>query len=325
MKIKRTVKRITSLTLLGVLLITSSTSLVFGASQITKTYDFNPESETYLHYEVPKTIKERGKEYKLKDVNYAINEEQTIRETKKIKTIDKEKYPKTITKKVNGETYILTAPADINWKETSYDEVTKVQEFLNKNDIPQQINSTKKDENDEDIDIVLNLTDVREKTRTESFTAPAKFYSYVKEHNEYVFNGKTVVVSNSSPTWSGYKDDVKEYLGLNGSQYVITGGKWTSELTASGDKFVRTASYTGTRTVPLYEATFVESDETSKGYTADVTYSYLVATATAVYEPAFSKAAIIAIGAGVVILIIGLICILYTIAKRKREDQAEVR
>ena len=69
---------------------------------------------------------------------------------------------------------------------------------------------------------------------------------------------------------------MKSYLGINGNTYQITGGSWTGQAVKQGDRYVRTASFSGTKQVPLFRATYQETAATTMQYQADVTYLSLI-------------------------------------------------
>lgn len=319
---KRKFKIIFPFFIIAVLLI-SSTAIVFGASQITKTYKFYPASDKYLKYDVPKTVKKDGKEYELIDVNYRINEEETKEIIKNIQSKDKTDYPKEIIENLNGKEitfYVVDNGDAINWSQSEAE--IRTQEYKNRNDIPQTIDSSKIDEDGNKIDIRLALSDTKNISRAEKFSAPAKFYSPSPDGKLYMFNGKKVVISGGSPTWNSYREDVKDYLGINGNTYSITGGHWTSQPVLQDNQYVRTASFTGTKVVPVYRATFIETADTTT-YSADITYKHISAEAVAAYEPITNIAKIIAIGAGLVALIAAVIGILWLLAKRRKSQNEE--
>ena len=301
-----------------------STSAVFGKSQIVKTYDFHPKTASNLTYDAPKTITEDGKKYELTDVSYKINKKKTIEKVQTITTRSKDDYPKTLTETISGKEVTLKATGDVDWKEVRSEGVIRTQEYKRQRDIPKTIKSTRTDADGNQMDITLELTDTENASRTEKFSAPAKFYSPSPDGKLYMFNGKRVQIDGSTPTWSGYAADVKSYLGVNGNNYQITGGSWTGQAVKQGDRYVRTASFSGTKQVPLFRATYQETADTTLQYQADVTYTYLTATATATYEPVINIAKIIAVGAGIAILIAAIIALLVLLAKRrKRKEESE--
>ena len=307
--------------LLCVLLIFGSTSTAFAKeeNEITKTYIFYPESKSNLKYDVPEKIDKDGKEYELKDVEYKINDKKSKEVTKSVTSTSK-KYPKTLKDTVSGREVTLVAETP-QWKEVNAEGLIKTIEYKNESDIPQTIKDSKPSSDGTQIEITMQLTGTESLSKTEEFSAPAKFYSPYPDSTQYMFNGKIVELSGNSPEWGDYKADVKEYLGLNGNTYQISSGRWTSQPVKQGDQYVRTASFTGTKQVPFYRATYKETADTTRQYTADITYSYITAEAVAVYEPVdnTSIGKIIAIGAGVIVFVILVIALIYLLSKKRKE------
>ena len=73
--------------------------------------------------------------------------------------------------------------------------------------------------------------------------------------------------------------------------------------------------------MPLFRATYQETAATTMQYQADVTYTYLTATVTATYEPVINIAKIIAVGAGIAVLIAAIIALLVLLAKRRKSKE----
>ena len=303
------------------LLIFGSTSTAFAKeeNEITKTYTFYPESKSNLKYDVPEKIDKDGKEYELKDVEYKINDKKSKEVTKSVTSTSK-KYPKTLKDTVSGREVTLVAETP-QWKEVNAEGLIKTIEYKNESDIPQTIKDSKPSSDGTQIEITMQLAGTEALSKTEEFSAPAKFYSPYPDSTQYMFNGKIVELSGNSPEWGDYKADVKEYLGLNGNTYQISSGRWTSQPVKQGDQYVRTASFTGSKQVPFYRATYKETADTTRQYTADITYSYITAEAVAVYEPVdnTSIGKIIAIGAGVIVFVILVIALIYLLSKKRKE------
>lgn len=313
----------------GVLLI-GSTSAAFADSkaELKKEYEFTVKNADHLEYDAPEKIKENGKTYKLLNIKYEIVEDNIVEITKRVKTSDKNDFPRTIKERVNGKILTLTAKTEApQWKEVKADSVIKTQEYGSRAEIPQTIEETKIGSDGKQKAITLEFTGVENRFRTETFSAPAKFYSATKGGEKYSFNGKIVKVSGSSPTWNGYKDDVKDYLGVKGnSNYTIEGARWTSSSKPVGEQYVRTATYVGIKVVPLYVATFTESEATAKAYTADVTYAAIdpeleiKAKVIATYDRIIGMREIIMIGGGVAVLAIAAAAIIFFLHRRKRSN-----
>lgn len=315
--------------ILIVTLLFGSVSFVFGEvegkakADLVKNYTFYSTDYKNPKYDAPKEIEEKGKKYELKNISYRVLNE-PIEVTKHVKLKDKNEAELSVTENINGKDITLTAnPAEIEWKETKEETTVKFKEYKSRSSIPKSIKSTKTDSSGNKVDVTLTLTETKNISKTEKFSAPAKFYSPTENGKLYMFNGKKVNISGSSPIWNTYKDDVKAYLGLNGNTYSITGGSWTSEPVKSGDRYVRTASFTGTKVVPLYRATFTETADTTTVYEADVTYvdtNGAKVKAVAEYDRVLNMTKIIAVGIGILILAGVLVALfLYLAKKRKRQ------
>lgn len=315
-------KRKITIFLFVLIMIFGSTSTAFAkeTNEVTKTYTFHPESKSNLKYDVPQKIDKDGKEYKLKDVKYKINDKKSKEVTKSVTSISKEKYPKTLTDTVSGREVTLVAETP-QWKEVNAEGLIKTIEYKNESDIPQTIKDSKPSSDGSQIEITMQLTGTEALSKTEEFSAPARFYSPYPDSTQYMFNGKIVELSGNSPEWGNYKADVKEYLGLNGNTYQISSGSWTSQPVLQGDQYVRTASFTGTKQVPFYRATYKETADTTRQYTADITYSYITAEAVAVYEPVKDTAIdkIIA----VLVFAIAVSLIIFFLKKREKKSDDE--
>lgn len=317
--------------LLSVLLILGSTSVSFADeknSSLVKEYEFKTDYVDDLSYDAKEKIKQDGKTYKLVSIDYEVVKDNTIKVKKKISTTDKSKYEKSVEYQLpSGKMIKLHIRDKIKWKK-HVSAVTKTQEYRSLNVVPEEINTTKETPDGSVIDIVLSLSDTENFTRVEKFSSPANFYAYMENAVMYMFNGEKVRIAGNTPVWSGYQDDVKRYLGLNGSAYEITGGVWSTSFVPYGeDQYIRTATFTGTKSTPLVRATFVETDETANMFVADVTYvgfdpdNRSVACAFASYERCIGTKEAVAIGVGVLILILGTVTALYIVAKRKRNEQ----
>ena len=285
---------------------------------ITKTYTYISSDRYGKDKEIAKHITEGGKTYKLKDIRY---EAEPLSLKRNIKTGTDRKFDKKIKAKVDGKVYTFISSADIKWtKNAERKEMTKDVEYLNRAGIPNEV---------QEGEYTLKLNNIEEKSRTENFTAPALFISYSQDATEYYFNGKRVSIG-SVPVWEGYAKDINEYLGVNGANYLITGGRFTGENLPSGSAdghYERTAVYSGTRQVPYYLANYTYSgdDLENVSYKASVLYTstdgYKV-KATAYYEKEGMslKQKIIVFSAGILVLAVAA-AIVIVLAKRKKREK----
>lgn len=308
-------------------------SPAFAADTITKTYKFNPTSKEDLTYNAPKEIKEGDKTYVLdedNEIKYKIIKDNKVKVKKNVRVKNKEDIAKEIKHKTdNGYVILKLKEGDegIEWKSIYRSPKVMTREYASKSEIPNSVASTV-EENGKTINIKCNKSDVKTKSKTVSFSAPAKFYGY-EDSQVFSFNGKKVKITGSNPVWNGYKGDVAEYLGARGN-YTITGAAWTTSMRPYQDMYVREARFTGTKTVPFYEATFVETDDTRGMYEAAVTYEgidtnqKIEAEANVTYKivdtglSTIQKVLIAA--ASILILIAVILFILFILKKRRKED-----
>lgn len=200
-------------------------------------------------------------------------------------------------------------------------------EYASKSEIPNSV-ASQVDENGKIINVTCNRSDIKTKSKVVSFSAPAKFYGY-PDSKVFSFNGKRLRITSNNPVWNGYKNDVSKYLGDKGS-YNITGARWSTNMKPYQDMYVREARFTGTKVVPFYEATYVESNATRNLYEATVTYEgidpnqKLEAEANVTYKivdtglSTIQKVLIAA--ASILILIAVILFILFILKKRRKED-----
>lgn len=292
-----------------------STTCIFANSDKEKTYlveYIGSRDDT----KAEKRLKEKGKEYVLKDVK--VNEKPF--EIKKNVTKDeKGEYPKEIKYWYKGKVYKLKA-----LKENFKEEKEKREEYIeyqSRADIKKAITKD---------NLTYSLEQVSQNSKTEDFKAPAIFTKYGIDSNEYIFNGKRVVVEDS-PAWQGYENDIKDYLGINGNSYSITGGRFTSGnvlVDEAEEKYERKAEFYGRKSVPVYTAKYVYEDEktSSKG---EVTYGIKGAKKiekTLIYEEVQKKITlkeILAYGAGILVVSLGIGYILYILAKKNKKRKEE--
>lgn len=313
----------------GVVLAICSTFSAYGAEKkktadadLVKTYEFSVDKADDFSFGAPKEVKEKGKKYKLKDITYEVVKDNRIETIKEVTSRDKKDYEKTIEYALpGGRTIELTASDEMaNWHECSTESLIKTREYPSRESIPQTITATRPDAEGNPAEVTLELASVENATKSENFTAPAAFYSPSENGSRYSFNGKVISVSADSPTWSGYEEDVKDYLGISGSSYKINGGTWSGNASFDGTNHVRHATYSGVRTTPLFLATYRESDTTM--YAADITYYGYNGKgkikAIAEYDRVFSAFDIIKIGAALLILALAIAAIFFLIGKRRK-------
>lgn len=290
---------------------------------VEKTFLFHAKDENALSYDAPEKIVYEGKEYKFDSIRYNVDSEKNRKITRKVKTKDKNDFKKTITKTIDGKKVVFTAdPEKIDWKkiEPQTETASYTKEYASRNDVAQNISIDGKD---------YSLTGTKTVNKTSTVYAPATFAAPSKDCNKYAFNGKVVTITGNTPTWGGYQNDLKDYLGINGSDYKIQSGTWKGEAKKDGEQYLRTASYRCTRTTPTYVATYVTnaaSQGNSITYEADVTYTEqgVYAYAVATYVKGFPIKLFLA-GAGLLVTAAAIATIFYILAKRKKEEEEPLR
>ena len=294
---------------------------------LTKEYPFTAESEEDLTYDCPEEISEGGKTYVLEDVEYEVIPGDTVSVTRDIK-IDAEKLEKEITETIDGKTYTLVA-VDPKWEKKEIKKEPEETLFLTKeypygDAIPETVSDGGK-----------TFTKKSEETlsRTETWQAPANFSASDTSAKVYSFNGKLVTINGTDPVWDGYTDDLKDYLGISGNDYGITGISWDGGFTGTDGNYSRTATVTGTRTVYYNSVTYSYQEEKDPEYeyTAKVTYidknadeSTINAVAIAKYkEKSTFPVKAVAIGCGIAIVAAAGSSILYVLAKKNKKDDEQ--
>lgn len=264
-------------------------------------------------------IKKDGKTYKLINVSYKVIEKRKpVVYTKTITLSDKSKLKRKITKTIDGKSYELTVIKEPKWKDKSISERTETREYASKDKVPQNLSIAGKK---------LNLVSVKETTKKDTYSAPITFYSSNKNTNLYYFNGKVVSLQNGQPRWAGSETDIKNRLGINNRQYSIDSVNWQGGYTKTANGYVRRATVSGTKVIPIAVATFQGEMKTS--HTAKVTYTdsqfpdgETKTLATATYEKeGLTVQDYIKIGAGVLILALGIAFLIWWLRKKNKVQE----
>lgn len=264
-------------------------------------------------------IKKDGKTYKLINVSYKVIEKRKpVIYTKTITLSDKSKLKREITKTIDGKSYDLTVIKEPKWKDKSISERTETREYASKDRVPQNLSVEGKK---------LNLVNVKETTKKDTYSAPITFYSNSKNTNLYYFNGKVVSLQNGQPRWAGSESDIKNRLGINNRQYSINSVNWQGGYTKTANGYVRRATVSGTKVIPVAVATFQTERKTN--YTAKVTYTdsqfpdgETKTLATATYEKeGLTVQDYIKIGAGVLILALGIAFLIWWLRKKNKVQE----
>lgn len=286
-----------------------------AGSTLTRSYTFASATQENPQYTVPETVEEGGKTYSLTNVVYAVKEHrEPVTVVRTIVTGDPSDYPKELTEMLDGANYTLTAQMP-TW--VTGESRTAVREYASESEVPQSLT----------VDgVSLPLVSVTAGTKTEAFSAPAVFVTPNPASGLYAI-GDTVITVGDAPTWDGWEEAVKAELGLSGSSYTLTGGRWDGDFRQEDDgSYTRTAIYTGTRETPVWTATYQSVPE----YTAEITYTdsqypngvyEMEAVATYTYHSTLET--ILKVGAGVLVAALATACIVWLLRKKNKKNKDE--
>lgn len=288
-----------------------------AGSTLTRSYTFASATQENPQYTVPETVEEGGKTYSLTNVVYAVKEHrEPVTVVRTIVTGDPSDYPKELTEMLDGANYTLTAQMP-TW--VTGESRTAVREYASESEVPQSLT----------VDgVSLPLVSVTAGTKTEAFSAPAVFVTPNPASVLYAI-GDTVITVGDAPTWDGWEEAVKAELGLNGSSYTLSGGRWDGDFRQQhlwDGSYTRTAIYTGTRETPVWTATYQSAPE----YTAEITYTdsqypdgvyEMEAVATYTYHSTLET--ILKVGAGVLVAALATACIVWLLRKKNKKNKDE--
>lgn len=288
-----------------------------AGSTLTRSYTFASATQENPQYTVPETVEEGGKTYSRTNVVYAVKEHrEPVTVVRTIVTGDPSDYPKELTEMLDGANYTLTAQMP-TW--VTGESRTAVREYASESEVPQSLT----------VDgVSLPLVSVTAGTKTEAFSAPAVFVTPNPASGLYAI-GDTVITVGDAPTWDGWEEAVKAELGLNGSSYTLSGGRWDGDFRQQedgSDLYTRTAIYTGTRETPVWTATYEAVPE----YTAEITYTdsqypngvyEMEAVATYTYHSTLET--ILKVGAGVLVAALATACIVWLLRKKNKKNKDE--
>lgn len=294
---------------------------------IIREYEFQTGDKDDLHYPAIEEITVNGDTYRLTGVSYDIvAEKEPVSVEKKVKTDDPDDYDRTITENIDGVRYTLTAEKPEWTKKKNKRQIRTIRkEYRDGKSPPEQITTDGE---------VYRIEHREVSVRKEAFHAPAVFYAKTTDTTLYRFNGKLVEIIGSDPIWNGYEDDIRDYLGLNGNSYTITGMQWDGGFQSSENGYVRTATVKGSKRIPIQTVTYTNdaAANDSYEYTARIRYvdkeslPEFTARATVTYgkvEKGLSKRAMIIIGAGTAVLCLTIAVLLYFLARRYRREDYE--
>ena len=305
-------KKLIVASILTFCIVAGSTSPVFADSKektITKEYTFKSESSNF-DYTENQNITIKDVEYEAVNIEYEVLEDGLIE-----KVVD---YPNQINKEIPLN--IKEGNETLDLKDVEWTAVPLSKEISKTADTEPKFDSTTR----LDFDAVGNLSKVTSK-RTDyiiPFSVTGKFYGN-SNVEYYIVNESDKYPNNSvTPIYQGYENVLKKHLKLT-DDYRITGGKWQGDYVREGENIVRYAEYTGERKTNTYTALYIgEVYNGMAKYTNENSNVYEV-KATVTYEKAgFTFIEKIAIGAGVLILILALavVGIIYFVMKKRNQN-----
>lgn len=287
---------------------------------VIKNYPFVAASQENLKYDVPQELTVDGKIYKLKDVRYEITgHEDPVTVTKAVQVFDKADYDREITETVDGTALRLVATTPV-WHETPAATITK--EYDRQGAVASELERDGR---------TYTLQAVTVGTKHTELTVPAIFQTSNPYSALFAFGGQTIELTDSAaPIWDGWEEAVKAELGLNGSSYTLSGGRWDGDFRQQhlwDGSYTRTAIYTGTRETPVWTATYQSAPE----YTAEITYvdekypdGQYAALAVASYTPDTSVIEIVLkVGCGAAVLALAAACIVRLLEKNHKKNKDE--
>ena len=318
MKVKR-------LLLVGLLLLsalqmawaTGDSEPTTDGNTVIKSYPFVAASRENLSYDVPQELTVNGKTYKLKDVRYEVTGHKApVTVTKTVQVFDKASYDKEITETVDGTALRLVATTPV-WHETPAATITK--EYDRQGAVASELDRDGR---------TYTLQAVTVGTKHTELTVPAVFQTSNPYSDLFAFGGQTIELTDSvAPIWDGWEETVKAELGLNGSSYTLSGGRWDGDFRQQEDgSYTRTAIYTGTRETPVWTATYQSAPE----YTAEITYTdsqypngvyEMEAVATYTYHSTLET--ILKVGTGVLVVALATACIVWLLRKKNKKNKDE--
>ncbi len=284
---------------------------------VIKNYPFVAASQEDLKYDVPQELTVDGKIYKLKDVRYEITgHEDPVTVTKAVQVFDKADYDREITETVDGTALRLVATTPV-WHETPAATITK--EYDRQGAVASELERDGR---------TYTLQAVTVGTKHTELTVPAIFQTSNPYSALFAFGGQTIELTDSAaPIWDGWEEAVKAELGLNGSSYTLSGGRWDGDFRQQhlwDGSYTRTAIYTGTRETPVWTATYQSAPE----YTAEITYTdsqypdgvyEMEAVATYTYHSTLET--ILKVGAGVLVVALATACVVWFLRKKNQKNK----
>ena len=322
-------------------------STAFAAETEVKEYTFTTENSSFesltleelaggAYGDIPLTIEEGGKSLKACEVTFSLI---SITEP-----VTKEKEFLNLTEKTLPETYAFLEGeltlTDAEWRETQRQaaEGTKTYRgYVKKPDVPAEMNISVSLEDGSSFTVLGKLQKVEESSSayTEGFTVDAVFYGD-EDVDSYILDGTEIPNNPKTPVFKGYEEVILKALEypVNG-EYVLTGGKWTTDYITEDGQTVRYAEFSGLRKsgnwTAYYKEVLNEESPHLTTYSAAATYTngitkpvYEVKAALTYEEETQSiTGKILTASAFVIIFAACITMILLVLGKKKKEKEKE--
>ena len=322
-------------------------SYAYAAQPVVKEYTFSTENNSYesltleelaggTYGDIPLTIEEGGKSYTAASVSFShISTKEPVTKEEEFSSLTEKTLPKTKTF-LEGE---LTL-SDAEWtehKRLPAEGSKTYRGYVNKPDVPEEMNITAALSDGSNITVLGKLQKVEKESSgyTESFTVDAVFYGD-EDVDSYILDGIEIPNNPASPVFEGYEKVILKALGypVNG-EYVLTGGKWTSDYLEEDGQTVRYAEFSGLRESGNWTAYYKEiltgDSPHLKTYSAIATYTNGItkpvhevkAVITYEEEKQGNMGKILTASAFVIISAACITMILMVLSKKKKEKEKE--
>ena len=322
-------------------------SPAFAAETVVKEYTFVTENSSFESLtledladgacgDIPLTIEEGDKSLKASEVTFShVSTKEPITKEKEFPNLTEKTLPETYAF-LEGELTLL----DAVWTESQRlaAEGTKTYHgYVNKPDVPAEMNISVSLEDGSSFTVLGKLQKVEKDSSayTEGFTVDAVFYGD-EDVDSYILDDTEIPNNPKTPVFKGYEDVILKALGypVNG-EYVLTGGKWTTDYLVENGQTVRYAEFSGLRKsgnwTAYYKEDLNEDSPHLKTYSASATYTngitkpvYEVKAALTYEEETQSITdKILTASAFVIIFAACITMILLVLGKKKKEKEKE--
>lgn len=316
---------------ISLLLLCINATSVFAGTLITKEYEFTTTDKNYS-YNYEKLIKEDGRNYKAKGVEYKeISKAKPLEVKKTFKNLNEKQVPKTYKSK-DGDILKLKDVKYTTARRTAAVGSRTYKGYIKKPDMPETKKITAILNNGNTVTTTGVLTNVTKSNGeyTKPFSVTAKFTG--DEDVESYRLGNIYIPNNpKSPRFVGYENVLLKNLGLDSNKYKITAGEWTTDYLIEDGKTVRYAEFTGVERTSnwtaYYEENLTADSPQLATYNANAIYSkgateYTVKAVVEYEKYGWTFLQIVLI-TGIGILAIMMLCIIILLILKKKKVKGE--